>query len=67
MAKVVIKKGFCKGCGFCVSFCPKQVLVMSSDLNVHGVHYACVEDGQKCTGCAICGVVCPDVAIEVYR
>ncbi|MBW1852046.1 MAG: 4Fe-4S binding protein, partial [Deltaproteobacteria bacterium] len=22
---------------------------------------------RKCTGCATCAIICPDVAIEVYR
>ncbi len=67
MAKVVIRKDLCKACLYCVVFCPKQVLAMSDDLNVRGVHYACVKDEQKCTGCATCGLVCPDMVIEVYR
>jgi 2-oxoglutarate ferredoxin oxidoreductase subunit delta len=67
MAKVVIRKDRCKACQLCVDFCPKRILVMSDDLNVYGVHYACLLEEQKCTGCAICGLVCPDVAIEVYR
>lgn len=67
MAKVVIRKDRCKACRFCVDFCPKQILAMSDDLNVRGVHYACLVDEEKCTGCAVCGLVCPDVAIEVYK
>lgn len=67
MAKVLINKDRCKACGFCVSFCPEQVLAMSGDLGIRGVHYARLLDENSCTGCAICGLVCPDVAIEVYR
>jgi 2-oxoglutarate ferredoxin oxidoreductase subunit delta len=67
MAKVVIRKDRCKACEFCIAFCPRQILVMSHDFNSRGVHFASVVDEEKCTGCAICGLVCPDVAIEVYR
>jgi 2-oxoglutarate ferredoxin oxidoreductase subunit delta len=67
MARVVIRKERCKACGFCIIFCPKQVLAMSDDMNIRGVHYASVTDEEKCDGCAVCGLVCPDVALEVYR
>lgn len=67
MAKVIIQTDRCKACGYCVRFCPKNVLGMSNDLNAHGVHYVCMIDEEKCTGCEICGIVCPDMAIEVYR
>ena len=84
MATIIIKKDRCKGCGFCVEFCPKQILQMSDDLNVRGIHYASMKNASgsplpestihnpqstipRCTGCAICALVCPDVAIEVFK
>jgi len=67
MAKVVVQPDRCKACGYCVSFCPKDLLEMSNDLNVHGVHYVRLANEEECTGCAICGIVCPDMAIEVYK
>jgi len=67
MATIIINKDRCKACGFCILFCPKQLLQMSDDLNLRGIHYACVRCEAECTGCAICGLVCPDVAIEVFK
>lgn len=75
MATIIINKDRCKACGFCIQFCPKQLLLMSDDLNLRGIHYACMRDeaacpgatAKECTGCAICGLVCPDVAIEVFK
>lgn len=67
MARIVVKTDRCKGCGYCVLFCPKQVLAMSDDLNVRGVHYVRVTNNDQCTGCASCCIVCPDVVIEVYK
>jgi NAD-dependent dihydropyrimidine dehydrogenase PreA subunit len=25
------------------------------------------KEGKKCTGCALCAITCPEIAIEVYR
>lgn len=53
----------CKGCGFCVSFCPLGVLRMSTKFNAKGYHYPEVADADKCSGCGLCGMYCPDFAI----
>ncbi|MCP4593659.1 MAG: ferredoxin family protein [bacterium] len=57
----------CKGCGYCVEFCPLNVLVMSSKFNAKGYHYPEVANGQKCSGCDLCGMYCPDFAVHGYR
>ena len=58
---VIIER--CKGCGYCVEFCPLGVLVMSSRFNGKGYHYPEVIHGDKCSGCDLCGMYCPDFAI----
>jgi len=47
---------------------------ISDELNTKGYYPArFLEDDapkshkRKCTGCAMCALTCPDVAIEVYR
>jgi NAD-dependent dihydropyrimidine dehydrogenase PreA subunit len=65
-ASITIDKDFCKGCLFCIEFCPKKVIQLSEQLNVKGYHYAEYK-GEGCIGCANCAVMCPEVAIEVYR
>ena len=69
MAKGTIKVNNerCKGCEYCVLYCPQKIMGMSEGLNSKGYHYSVLIDEAKCTGCAICGRVCPDMAIEVYR
>ena len=67
VGRVFINKERCKGCGFCVEFCPLNVLVMSSKFNAKGYHYPEVADGTKCSGCDLCGMYCPDFAVYGSR
>jgi len=40
---------------------------VSDKINAAGYFPAVFNDGCECTGCAICAIVCPEAAIEVYR
>ncbi len=53
----------CKACGFCVEFCPTNVLALSSAFNSKGYHPPHVVEPEKCSGCDLCGMYCPDFAI----
>lgn len=55
----------CKGCRFCIEFCPKEVLEESSSINAKGYHYPIVALGKEgeCVNCQFCTVVCPEFAI----
>lgn len=57
----------CKACGFCVEFCPTKVLALSSAFNSKGYHPPHVVAPDKCSGCDLCGMYCPDFAIYGYR
>ena len=57
----------CKGCAYCVAFCPLGVLAMSRKFNSKGYHYPEVVNAEKCTGCGLCGMYCPDFAIHGAR
>jgi 2-oxoglutarate ferredoxin oxidoreductase subunit delta len=57
----------CKGCEICISFCPKGAISLSDKLNASGFLPVRFNDGNDCTGCALCAIVCAEVAIEVYR
>jgi 2-oxoglutarate ferredoxin oxidoreductase subunit delta len=62
-AEIHIIKDQCKGCGYCISFCPKKVLEESDEINARGVHPPRVVDQDKCILCGFCTAVCPDFAI----
>jgi len=55
----------CKGCGFCVEFCPRNVLAISERTNVKGYHPPEVIDDVGCINCGLCALLCPDFAIYV--
>lgn len=49
----------CKACGICIAFCPTKVF----NEHIDGTPIPEYED--KCTGCKLCELRCPDFAIEV--
>ncbi|MBI2939895.1 MAG: ferredoxin family protein [Chloroflexi bacterium] len=55
----------CKGCRFCINFCPRQVLAESVTINAKGYHYPVVAPGKEdeCANCQFCMLVCPEFAI----
>ncbi len=55
----------CKGCGFCVEFCPQEVLVMSKSTNARGYHPPAHKSATHCINCGLCTLLCPDFAIYV--
>jgi len=55
----------CKGCGLCVLVCPQRIIAMSEELNELGNPFAGLTEPARCTYCAACGRMCPDLAIEI--
>ncbi len=60
--RVSIQSERCKGCGFCVEYCPTQVLALSSKFNSKGYHYPEVVN-DRCIDCRLCVTICPEYAI----
>ena len=56
-----IKQDWCKGCGICVTLCPKDVLVLDGEDKAMAAHL------ERCIACRLCEKSCPDLAIEVIR
>ena len=56
---IEIYKSWCKRCGICAAFCPVEALGQDEA----GLAY--IKDPEKCTGCHLCEMRCPDFAIHV--
>ena len=65
--KVHINANWCKGCSFCVQFCPTRVLEMSPEFNAKGYHPPYVNNPDACTDCKFCEIICPEFSIFVTR
>jgi len=66
--KINVIRDRCKGCEFCIEFCPQQTLKPSDDYNIRGFHYPVLNaDGSSCIGCRICEKGCPDFAIFITK
>ena len=65
---VTVNEDKCKGCGLCVTSCPKKIVALSKDrLNVKGYHPAEITDQSACIGCAFCAMMCPDTVLEIRK
>lgn len=68
MAKVTFREDRCKGCGLCISVCPKKIIIENQErINAKGYYPAEVVDMEKCIGCAFCATICPDCVIQVEK
>jgi 2-oxoglutarate ferredoxin oxidoreductase subunit delta len=54
-----IYRAWCKQCGLCVAFCPRECLALDEE------GAPVVVKPERCTGCGWCELHCPDFAISV--
>ncbi len=59
--RIIIER--CKGCSFCVEYCPRDVLVLSDSFNTKGYHYPEITKTGACVNCSLCAHICPEFAI----
>ena len=59
--RVEINFSWCKSCSICVAFCPTDALT-ADEVGTPDFTYP-----EKCTGCGLCEMMCPDFAIEVIK
>ena len=70
MAKgeIVVDETRCQACGFCVEFCERRCVTIPEDhLGPKGFPVAVLSAPDECNACGICGWMCPDFAIQVYK
>lgn len=65
--KILFNKEKCKGCEICISFCPKKIIQLTSEVNSKGFHPADVAEQEECIGCLSCATMCPDCCISIYE
>jgi len=57
----------------CISICPLGLIESSNRMNHKGYHPAFFkekdlkEEDRRCTGCSLCAILCPEIAVEVFR
>lgn len=59
--KHLIDKDWCKGCGICIHFCPKNVLELDNQGKVKAAR------PDDCIACKLCELRCPDLAIQIIE
>lgn len=68
MAKVTFMEDLCKGCGLCVTACPKHIIAIDKEkINKKGHSPAKMTNQEACIGCAFCATMCPDCVITVEK
>jgi 2-oxoglutarate ferredoxin oxidoreductase subunit delta len=57
----IIFRDWCKACGICIAFCPKNVIGRDET----GAPF--IEKPEECIGCRFCELHCPDFAITIQE
>jgi 2-oxoglutarate ferredoxin oxidoreductase subunit delta len=63
--RIILIGSLCKGCGYCIEFCPYKVFEKSEEMNEKGVILPRIKYPEKCTLCGLCTRLCPDFALTI--
>jgi 2-oxoglutarate ferredoxin oxidoreductase subunit delta len=63
--KIIIDTERCKGCGLCITVCPKSNIAVAAESNKNG-YFPAEAKNADCTACTRCAIVCPEGIIEIY-
>jgi len=63
VTSIVIDELLCKGCDICIELCGKDVFDKSEKINRHGYYIPVPVRVNACTGCLICELICPELAV----
>ena len=58
MKTLILNPAFCKGCGICAAFCPREALAIEHEKAV-------LKEPDRCVLCGQCESRCPDYAIFI--
>lgn len=66
--KISFNKDACKGCGLCMIWCKKELLVPDmAYLNKSGIHPVMITNQEDCIACGNCALMCPDAVITIEK
>jgi 2-oxoglutarate ferredoxin oxidoreductase subunit delta len=65
--KFILIEDYCKGCGYCIQICPKNVLKESNRLNKRGYILPESENSNECIYCKKCELICPEMALTIEK
>ncbi len=66
MYELMLDTARCKGCGFCISACPRKALSLSDHFNKQGIQV--IEANEElCVKCGVCYTVCPDYVFKILN
>jgi 2-oxoglutarate ferredoxin oxidoreductase subunit delta len=59
-AFLTVNQKWCKGCGICIAFCPREALFLNDKGKAEVI-------SDKCTVCGVCELFCPDFALSLIK